>query len=162
MGGREVSKNDNWTTPKKLFTYLDSIYDFNLDAAASKENALCARYLTKEDNALDYKIQNVDRIFCNPPYSLAKEFAEHFLQVGYNCVMLLPVRSDRNWFQVLLHSPYIKTAWITGRLHFGGSGKGAFMYSILMINGFDEIGHASPKSLWLGASLFNDNGKGGS
>ncbi len=30
---------DDWTTPRKLFNWLDNTFNFTLDAAASKENA---------------------------------------------------------------------------------------------------------------------------
>jgi phage N-6-adenine-methyltransferase len=56
----------DWQTPLWLFRYLDDRYRFELDAAASKENALCSRFYTKEDNAL---IQPWCRsTFCNPPW----------------------------------------------------------------------------------------------
>ena len=155
-----MSKNDDWTTPRKLFDYLDAVINFNLDAAASKNNALCERFLTKKDNALTYTPHYKDRIFCNPPYSLAGEFAKHFLNAKSNCVMLLPVRSDRIWFQQLLHTECIQKCWITGRLHFGGSGKGAFMYSIIMVSGFEKV-DCLHMPYYIGAEEFNDNGKGG-
>lgn len=156
-----MSKNDNWTTPKKLFDKFNRQVTFNLDAAASKENALCKRYLTKEDDALLYAPKVKDRIFCNPPYSLAKEFAEKFLHPTVHCVMLLPVRSDREWFQTMIHNPDFRLRWITGRLHFGGSGKGAFMYSIIVISGFKDVDMGRHRSAFIDASQFNDNGKGG-
>ena len=51
MGGEEV-RRDDWETPKGLFDYLDSRFDFEIDAAASKENALLSAFWTEEDDAL--------------------------------------------------------------------------------------------------------------
>lgn len=52
---REVlfkSSTDNVATPQWLFDELDEVFHFDLDAAATPENAKCAKYYTKEDDAL--------------------------------------------------------------------------------------------------------------
>lgn len=156
MDEGEKTDRDEWTTPPKLFSWLDSICEFNLDAAASIDNHLCENFYTKEDSALAKEIDPSSRIFCNPPYSLDLDFARWGFSKGSNVAMLLPVRSDRTWFQKLLHSWDLRRCWFTGRLHFGGSGKGAFMYSILIIKGFPELSLPD----YICASLFNDGGKG--
>ena len=46
-----MDKN-SWSTPPKIFNRLDEEFNFTLDAAASKENAKCEKYYTKEDNGL--------------------------------------------------------------------------------------------------------------
>lgn len=69
---------DHWRTPDELFDTLDTIYDFNLDVAASHGNNKCTTYFTEEISALkqewgmnpSYKVN----AFCNPPFSLKKEF----------------------------------------------------------------------------------------
>lgn len=43
-----------WQTPLWLLDALDLEFGFWLDEAASERNALCAKYLTEEDNALEY------------------------------------------------------------------------------------------------------------
>ena len=55
-------------TPKWLFNWLDSIYNFDRDAAADDSNHLCPIYNTKEDSFLDLHVES-EAIFCNPPYS---------------------------------------------------------------------------------------------
>lgn len=157
---------DEWTTPPRLFSYLDNLYNFTLDAAATKENALCSNFFTMESNALKQDWGRGDgyfhSVFCNPPYSMAREFAE-YAHLQYRrengprlIVMLLPVRSDRIWFQELLREDLlINQMWITGRLHFGGSGKGAFMYNVLFGWGVQF------KARFMDASEFNNGGLGG-
>ncbi len=149
---------DDWTTPRKLFNWLDNTFNFTLDAAASKENALCEKFYTKEDNSLKQPWNG--SVFCNPPYSMAKEFAEYAQSqaIGQKEIcLLLPVRSDRLWFQRLLHdAPQWQACWITGRLHFGSSGNGAFMYSVIFY-----IAPRVTLPRYVDASKFNDNGKGG-
>lgn len=46
------STTDNVATPQWLFDELDAVFHFDLDAAATPENAKCARFYTKEDDAL--------------------------------------------------------------------------------------------------------------
>lgn len=152
-----ASDRDSWTTPQKLFYWLDKEQgaDFSVDAAASIENTLCPKFWDKEANALEQDWRS-ERVWCNPPYSLSSSFAQK-IQEASNCFMLLPVRTDRLWFQTLLHDSTINHCWITGRIHFGQSGKGAFMYSILFQKGFDWIRLPG----WIDASRFNTNGKGG-
>lgn len=147
-------RRDDWETPIKLFEFLHGLFQFEIDAAASKENALLPRYWTEEDNALEQDWSG-KRIFCNPPYSLSAQFADKFFDAETGTgVMLLPVRSDRLWFQRLLHQPSTATCWITGRLKFGDKAGSAFMYSVLFWRG--QIG--LPRSMQAGQ--FNFDGKG--
>lgn len=152
-----MARRDDWETPQKLFDYLDSVFDFTLDAAASKENAKCDKYY---DERADGLTKPWDRsTFCNPPYSKDREFAvkaDIEWRTVANCsCLVLPVRSDRLWFQRLLHVGNVKTCWITGRLHFGGSDKAAFMYSILFYWHPEQV-----LPLYMQAGQFNDSGKG--
>lgn len=153
-------RRDDWGTPPKLFEYLDKYFSFTLDAAANESNTLCKDFISPEEDALKTLWDGV--IFCNPPYTMAKEFVERAIDQIRNpiCVswcLLIPVRSDRIWFQKALHLRCLSHTWITGRLHFGGSGKGAFMYSILL------YWHPNQRLLppYLDAGMFNEGGKGG-
>jgi hypothetical protein len=46
------SNKQDWETPKDLFDRLNSKYHFDLDAAASHQNAKLPNYFTVEDDAL--------------------------------------------------------------------------------------------------------------
>lgn len=46
------SKTDDWETPKSLFDKLDATFHFDIDVCASKENAKCAKYFTREQDGL--------------------------------------------------------------------------------------------------------------
>lgn len=157
-----MARRDDWTTPQKLFNWLDSRFRFNLDAAASKKSTKCEQYYNARENFLAERSKPASfaRIFCNPPYSLDKEFAEKchqlYLDYGISSLLLLPVRSDRVWYQELLHSKNVRDEPYTGRIHFGGSGKGAFMYNINVIIGFKE----TPTLKYIDAGEFNDKGRG--
>lgn len=47
-----TSNKDDWCTPQAFFDELDREFHFDLDAAASSENAKCKRYFTKETDGL--------------------------------------------------------------------------------------------------------------
>ncbi len=59
-------RKGEWPTPKWLVEEHHSIYTYDLDAAASKENALFERFYTQEVNALQQPWSG--RFWCNPPY----------------------------------------------------------------------------------------------
>ena len=64
--GLMSSEKDCWETPAELFEQLDSEFGFQLDAAASNDNAKCASYYTESQDALTHDWKGV--VFCNPPY----------------------------------------------------------------------------------------------
>ena len=44
-----TSNSEEWGTPQELFNRLNQEFNFTLDICASKENAKCHKYYTKED-----------------------------------------------------------------------------------------------------------------
>lgn len=102
---------DEWRTPPELFALLDHEFHFDLDVAATPENALCEDFYTEEDNALKqpwWYFKDFDNrkiaIFCNPPFSLTGEFLlkgrQEIAENDITCVFL--VRSDgieTKWWQ---------------------------------------------------------------
>ena len=50
--GMYTSNSEEWGTPKGLFDRLNKEFNFTLDICASKENAKCTKYYTKEEDAL--------------------------------------------------------------------------------------------------------------
>lgn len=165
-------RSDEWTTPKKLFKWLDDKCNFEIDAAANSRNALCSKYFSKSTNFLknfkDYVLEDkakaytrpTIRVFCNPPYTLDREFAEllyfYFYTERVNSVLLLPVRADRIWYNELANKRRVRDIPFTGRLHFGNAISGAFMYSVLFVIGFKDV--KFPK--YLDAGQFNKGNRG--
>ncbi len=125
------STQSNWRTPRDLFKKLDAIYHFGLDAAADDDNALCAKYYTEKDSALNDGSYNspvdwCDRadtptVWLNPPYGrlvrrwmdVASSEAEH----GLTVVCLAPARTDAKWFQFAIHRAKA-ICFLPGRLKF--------------------------------------------
>lgn len=119
------SKSKEWRTPRALFLGLHRQYRFELDAAASSENAQLPVYFTEKDNALA-QAWGPRRTWLNPPYGrlmpawVAKAVSEKTL-----VVMLVPARTDTAWWHqfVLPHAAQI--AYVRGRLTFEGAKSSA-------------------------------------
>jgi phage N-6-adenine-methyltransferase len=110
------SKTDNWGSPKWLFRALDTVFHFDLDAAASPENALCKRFLTIDDRYFympEYDSLSLDwsafgqTIWLNPPYGrAAAKFiakARDESRAGLTVVCLIASRTGSGW----LHSDFV-------------------------------------------------------
>lgn len=76
------SEYEAWETPLWLFNWLDETFKFQLDAAASAENALCDFYYDETENGLLQPWEN--STFCNPPRCNRKGMrAEDWVNKGY-------------------------------------------------------------------------------
>ncbi|CAL9963883.1 DNA methyltransferase [Vibrio phage K24] len=146
---------DLWQTPKFVFDYYDKRFGFNLDMAASRENALCDEYCTESDDALLHdtlqdKLNNLARdgnipsdrvsIFCNPPYSslmpwvaMMVEYAETY---GVKIVTIIPADTSVKWFKYAFDH-CTECHFISGRLSFinaetqkpvSGNNKGSVVF----------------------------------
>jgi phage N-6-adenine-methyltransferase len=151
------SDSSEWSTPTDFFDNLNKEWDFNLDPCATKENAKCETYYTKEQDGLkqdwhcvrynpEYKspyLRNPGRVFCNPPYGkeigqwVKKAVAEVQNGNADVVVMLLPARTDTRWFQDYVLPYASEIDFIRGRLKFGGSKNSAPFPSVVVV--FKEI-----------------------
>lgn len=107
-------------TPK---SFLKNLGVFDLDAAASKENAICERYFDEKMNGL---AQNwYGRVWVNPPYSQIDKWIDKAIeevQVKRNCrevVFLVPSRTCTKWFFKAFRAA-TSIQFIHGRLDFHG------------------------------------------
>ena len=114
------SEFEAWQTPKDLFARLNEEFNFTLDAAASKENALCSEFFTIEEDALSRCWKG--RVFLNPPYGRQKtgDFVRKAV-AERDCaeviVVLVPSRTDTRWFHdVVYQQAGIDVRFIKGRL----------------------------------------------
>lgn len=111
---------DERQTPKALFDFLHSHFEFTLDAAATSHNALCPTYYTKQDESLIQSWAN-HVVWCNPPFTKKLAFVQKALTSALfyksTVVMLLPSSTGARWFcDYVLHANEI---WfIKGRLKF--------------------------------------------
>ena len=125
------SKTDEWSTPQALFQVLNDEFRFTLDPCATKENATCPIFFTKETDGLSMDWGG-HTTFMNPPYG--REIGKWVKKASENplSVCLLPAQTDTRWF----HDYIIGKAeirFIRGRLKFGESKNSAPFPSMIVI-----------------------------
>lgn len=82
-----------WQTPPDMFAKLHARYRFNLDGAASPDNALLLDASTA-DSPVPWTGR---RVFCNPPWSDIASFLEYAPSAEL-AVFLVPARTNARWF----------------------------------------------------------------
>ena len=129
------SKADLWETPQILFDQLNNEFHFNLDVCALPENAKCAAYYTPEMNGLVQPWYG--NCWCNPPYGRKigewVKRAHNYAMEGITTVMLLPARTDTQWFHDYILNPMREIRFIRGRLKFGGAKNSAPFPSMVVV-----------------------------
>lgn len=132
------SKTPEWETPQWFYDKLNIEFGFGftLDPCATKKNAKCDKYYTKEQDGLkqDWAGHNV---FMNPPYGReigkwVKKAYETSQVNPYPIVCLLPSRTDTKWWHdYCMEASEIR--FIKGRLKFGGCKNSAPFPSVIVI-----------------------------
>ena len=136
----EPAKSTEWETPAALFADLDAAYSFDLDAAATPQNAKCARFFTAADDAL-IQDWNARAVWCNPPYGRAlprfirKAWEE--VEAGHagRVVLLIPARTDTAVFHEVIFPKASRIEFLRGRVHFGGGGSAPFPSCVVVFGG---------------------------
>lgn len=137
------SASAEWATPDDLFSELDAIFHFDLDACASPDNAKCSRYFTKEDDALQRRWSGT--VWMNPPYGreiqafMRKAYDESCR--GSTVVCLVPSRTDTSWWHTYARQGQI--VFLRGRLKFGGARNSAPFPSAIVIIWGGRLGEAT-------------------
>lgn len=129
------SSSTEWVTPQYLFDYLNRIFNFEVDAAATKENTKCPIFFDKETNGLYQKWDKTT--WCNPPYDrnlFAWVYHAEKNHYWHNntIVMLIPARTDTKYFHYAVKHG-AKIVFIKGRLKFSNSNNYAPFPSMLVI-----------------------------
>jgi site-specific DNA-methyltransferase (adenine-specific) len=122
-----ASIRQDWNTPRPLFDKLNKEFNFEWDLAATKENALCNKFYSKENDGLKQKWSG--NCWCNPPYGDRNSKMVDWIKKSYNdtqsnlnltVVMLIPNRSNTNWFVNYIAKSH-EVRFITGRPRFGNT-----------------------------------------
>lgn len=131
------SATDEWATPQGFFDELNSVFHFDLDAAATAQNHKCETFYTREQDGL--RQPWVGNVWCNPPYgrtigSWVQKASEENAKNNNLIVMLLPARTDTKWFHNYCYrKPNVEIEFIKSRLKFGESKNNAPFSSMLVI-----------------------------
>ena len=115
------SDHQAWQTPTAIFRDLDSEFNFELDAAASAQNSLCKKFISKEDDAILMDEWPASRIWLNPPYKRNSHFLEKAVKEslkGKLVVVLIFARTDTRWWHDWVMPYASQVRLIKGRLHF--------------------------------------------
>jgi site-specific DNA-methyltransferase (adenine-specific) len=130
------SESSDHPTPQWIFDLLNKIFLFDLDVAASRDNAKCPKFFSELDNGLAQKWTG--RVWMNPPYG---KDIDHWVQkachsVAYGhaqvVVGLLPNRTSANWYHCYVYRQAIEIP-VRGRLRFEGNDSHAMFASIVAI-----------------------------
>lgn len=131
------SKTDQWATPQWFFDGLNEEFKFTLDPCADEFNHKCQKYFTKEQEGLS-KDWGGETVFCNPPYGreillwVKKCFDEVHSGDCQCAVMLIPARTDTQWFHKYIYKQ-AEIRFIKGRLKFGDSNNSAPFPSMVVV-----------------------------
>lgn len=101
-------RRGKWATPDWVFDPLNQLLRFDLDAAASPDNARCRDYFSQDDNALQQSWR-AQSFWLNPPYGQEPgtgvwvAYALHQVMTLRNrgC-LLIPVKADTGWYHDLV------------------------------------------------------------
>lgn len=145
-----MSDSVEWETPQDLYDKYSVKYNLTLDVAATRQNAKCTYFYTKEDDGLtkDWTKDNDGNIWMNCPYSRGtKDWVKKAYETAQNSnktvVALLPVKFDTKWWanyiwDFNLQRPRfgVECEFITGRVRFGdGKGTGRFASVVVIFHG---------------------------
>jgi site-specific DNA-methyltransferase (adenine-specific) len=130
------SRSEEWSTPIDFFRLLDEEFTFTLDACATKANAKCAKFFTKEQNSL-VQDWGTETVFCNPPYGSQmrvwpRKCHDASLD-GAVVVMLAHSRTDTRWFHDWVYNRAAEIRFVKGRLKFGDGKQSAPFPSMVAI-----------------------------
>jgi len=156
------TRREDWGTPDWLFKYLDGPagFNFGIDLAARKSNALCEFWIGGKEDALSLsavqfrelgKAAGVDVesrwAWCNPPYGprgLGK-WTAMLTTVPKNVVALIPASVGAKWFRPFWDNATV-IVLVAKRLRFDGAPAGAQFDSALFIKG-DKLSFAQIEDL---------------
>ena len=120
------SKQDYCTPPLFLAALKQrlGIGQFDIDLAASAENAICMNYYDEQMNALkqSWKVTQGGWAFCNPPFAHIHPWVEKAgleAAKGAQVAMLVPVSTGANWWYGFVHDD-CHVLFLNGRLTFVG------------------------------------------
>lgn len=129
FNGKFESAKQDWETPLDVFEPLNAEFKFTLDAAASADNRKVTNFFSEEQDGLALSWgDNV--VWLNPPYGLGKKPISAWVEKAYReslsgatTVMLIPARTNTNWFHDFCLSK-AEVRFVRGRPKFGGAKHG--------------------------------------
>ena len=129
------SKSEEYETPLYIFEPLQKEFNLKLDVCATEKNSKCKLFFTKEDDALT---KNWNKNFwMNPPFSrnlkkwVQKAYEES--QKGVIGVLILPVRSNTNWWHKYIIDTKAEVRFLKGEIKFSNYKRGLWLPFAIVI-----------------------------
>ena len=131
------SKTNDWSTPQDFYDELNNEFGFTLDPCADEYNHKCNKYFTEGDDGL-LQDWGGEIVFCNPPYGKAiKDWVRKAYIEGCKpnttVVLLIPARTDTQYFHDYIYHDAKEIRFIKGRLKFGDSKNAAPFPSMVVV-----------------------------
>jgi len=129
------SKSVEYSTPLEIVEPLIKEFNIELDVCATKENAKCPWFFTKEQDAL--QLAWTKNCWMNPPWSrdlkkwVIKAYEQS--QKGVNVVCLLPVRTNTQWWHKYIIDTKSEVRFLKGEIKFNGMKRGLWMPCAIVI-----------------------------
>lgn len=129
------SASAEWQTPQEFFDRLNAVFHFDIDAAATVENAKCEKFFSIGNDGLLQKWSG--NVWLNPPYGrqigawVKKAFDEVMAGNASSVVLLLPARTDTAWYHDYCTNGIV--IFLRGRLRFGNAQNSAPFPSMIVI-----------------------------
>ena len=128
---------NEWATPRDFFEELNREFSFTLDPCSTDENAKCKKHFTEQDDGLTQNWGG-EIVFCNPPYGVQLKRWVHkaYLEsrkANTIVVMLIPARTDTEYFHRFIYHKAKEIRFIKGRLHFNESKNSAPFPSMVVV-----------------------------
>lgn len=124
--GMMSSTRQDWATPWRLYETLNREFHFTLDVCADPSNAKATEFWTEGSLERKWLPRTNGAVWCNPPYGreigrwVEKAYRES--RGFFPVVMLLPARTDTQWFHdYILDKAEIR--FLRGRLYFDDAAK---------------------------------------
>jgi site-specific DNA-methyltransferase (adenine-specific) len=139
------SASDDWATPPALFAKLDAIFEFQLDACATRANAKCKRFFTRDKDGLRQDWHPFKRVWMNPPYGrgIEKWMEKAYRESLKGCIVVCLVfsKTDTRWWHDWVKDKG-QVVFLKGRVRFynpkhGPLKSGSPFPSCLVIYGLD-------------------------
>lgn len=134
-----ISNEIEYSTPQILYDFINKQFDFTLDVCATKKNTKCAKFYTKEEDAL---VQDwLGNCWMNPPFNrnlskFVKKAYFEYKKYGGIKACLIPVRSNTKWWAEVCSEAEI---WfINGEVNFNEEPRGLWLPMCVLIFGTNK------------------------
>lgn len=129
---KKGAQSNEYQTPLWVFAFLDAIFHFTIDVAATNQNHRCRTWFTKFTNGLSKRW--FGRVFLNPPYSDIRAWVAKCAEEaksGTLIVALLPNWTGAAWFDDFCADAVILP--VAGRIKFIKDGDAQAIFDSMIV-----------------------------